>query len=108
MFKMCRTCWSFNEDVLCKECKKECSELSILEQIRFKENRLEQCEVDYTSLKIEMEGIDSVRAREDYDCTEEEISLWLKSKQWKVQQLKKEVKELKQHKDVRLHFLFEK
>ncbi|EEL90205.1 hypothetical protein bcere0030_58800 [Bacillus cereus AH1273] len=64
--------------------------------------------MDYTSLKIEMEGIDSVRAREDYDCTEEEISLWLKSKQWKVQQLKKEVKELKQHKDVRLHFLFEK
>ncbi|EEL84881.1 MULTISPECIES: hypothetical protein [Bacillus cereus group] len=100
----CKCCWEETEDVLCEGCAK----LSILEQIDFKDYKLEQIELDYVGVKVEIEAIGFERVKNMYECTEEDLLSWLLEKCEEIERLKKEIRVLKQHPDVRLKFMFEK
>jgi hypothetical protein len=98
----CKCCWAPSEDVLCVDC----SEFSIFEQIEHKKHLLINYHMFYHTLKHDLENYDLEDVKEMYSYLKEDLFFVLNKQHEFIQRLEEEIKELKLHKDVRLHFLF--
>lgn len=100
---MCKCCWKESTGVFCDKC----SEFSVLEQIESKECMILSYKMLYHTLKHDLENYKLEDVKEMYSYLEEDLFSVLNGYYESIQRLEKEIEELKLHKDVRLHFLFE-